>query len=65
MMKFAFMNKNDCYPLQVMLDFASINTMGNVTGRPSSAMLPHTSAINLSPTMSLNLHLGKTVVHSL
>uniref|UniRef100_A0A915B6E5 EOR-1 n=1 Tax=Parascaris univalens TaxID=6257 RepID=A0A915B6E5_PARUN len=43
---------------QVMLDFASMNTMGNVTGRPSSAMLPHTSAINLSPTMSLNLHLG-------
>ncbi|VDK57368.1 unnamed protein product [Anisakis simplex] len=45
---------------QIMIDLATINTMNNANanGRPSSAMLPQSSAINLSPTMSLNFQLG-------
>ncbi|MFH4977660.1 hypothetical protein AB6A40_004369 [Gnathostoma spinigerum] len=42
---------------QTLVDLTAI---GNVPGRPSSAMLPPSSTVDLSPTMSLNFHLGGT-----
>lgn len=42
-----------------LMDFSSLNTTYPVNmGRPSSATMPVTTAMSVSPAMSLNFHIG-------
>lgn len=42
-----------------LMDFSSLNTTNPLNiGRPSSASVPATTAMSVSPAMSLNFHIG-------
>uniref|UniRef100_A0A915PHZ1 Zinc finger protein n=1 Tax=Setaria digitata TaxID=48799 RepID=A0A915PHZ1_9BILA len=42
-----------------LMDFSSLNTTNSLNiGRPSSATVPATTAMSVSPAMSLNFHIG-------
>ncbi|VDM95885.1 unnamed protein product [Thelazia callipaeda] len=44
---------------QSLVDFSSLNTTNSLNiGRPSSATMPPTAAMSVSPAMSLNFHIG-------
>lgn len=45
-----------------LIDFSSLNTTNPLNiGRPSSAMIPATTAMSVSPAMSLNFHIGNFI----
>lgn len=44
------------------MDFSALNTTNPLnSGRPSSATVPATTAMSISPAMSLNFHIGSLV----
>lgn len=46
-----------------LMDFSSLNTTNSLSiGRPSSAIVPATTAMSVSPAMSLNFHIGNVFI---